>query len=188
MENKMDYPIKYAVLEIKEKGGWLVGYKEITQGFIVSKCYVVESKITYKSDGSSRISHKVVFPYDDIQTFKNSFQDGMTYLGKENYPRYDACDNPYPVRIVDELFDTYYDAKIVAENKNEEYRSGIGVELSTLDPNWIDKYHLLLQKFESGLDFCYLYEKMILDATATMRVLNVDESPVIRVLKPLEKE
>ena len=188
MENMINYPIKYAVLEIKEKGGWLVGYKEITQGFIVSKCYVVESKVTYKSDGSSIITHKVVFPYDDIQTFKYSFQNGGTYLGEENTPRYDACNNPYPVRVVDELFDTYYDAKVKAEVQNEEYRSGLGIELSTLDPDWLDKYHLLKQDFESNLAICYLYEELVIDKTLDMKVLTIDEPPVIRVLKPLKKE
>ena len=52
MSRELNYPIKYAVLELKEKGGYLVGYKGITQGFIVSKCYVIRSNRAYNSDGS----------------------------------------------------------------------------------------------------------------------------------------
>ena len=53
----INYPIKYAVLELKSRGGWLVGFRDITQGFIASKCYVVETNIVYHQDGGNSITH-----------------------------------------------------------------------------------------------------------------------------------
>ena len=57
-----------------------------------------------------------------------------------------------------------------------------------MDPDWLDKYHLLKQNFESNLAICYLYEELVIDKTLDMKVLTIDEPPVIRVLKPLKKE
>ena len=63
MKEKVNFPIKYAVLELTQSGGWMVDYKDITKGFIVSKCYVIEDNIIYDSDGNSKIVHKVFFPF-----------------------------------------------------------------------------------------------------------------------------
>ena len=48
-----NFPIKYAILELKEKGGYITNYEYIVRGYIVSKCWVVESSIKYFSDGDS---------------------------------------------------------------------------------------------------------------------------------------
>ena len=87
MNKEINYPIKYAVLELKERGGWSVGYKDITQGFIVSKCYVIESSIIYNADGSYKTIHRVVFPFSDIAAFKDSLAYGKQYIGKPEIPR-----------------------------------------------------------------------------------------------------
>ena len=84
MNKELNYPVKYAVLELKEVGGYSQGWEDITKGFIASKCFVVESKVKYLSDGSSKVSHKVVFPHKDYKTFKNE-PDKICYIAECNF-------------------------------------------------------------------------------------------------------
>ena len=42
MEKELNYPIKYAIKEIRTREENMHGYSYFTQGFIVSKCYVLE--------------------------------------------------------------------------------------------------------------------------------------------------
>ena len=76
MNDNINYPVKYAVLEIKEIGGWAVWFENVTLGFIASKCYVIESNILYDVNGNSQVIHKVVFPFNNIEKFKSSLKNG----------------------------------------------------------------------------------------------------------------
>ena len=44
MSRENNFPIKYAVLELKEEGGYITNYKDIVRGYIVSKCWVAERR------------------------------------------------------------------------------------------------------------------------------------------------
>ncbi len=35
MDKDNNFPIKYAILKLKEKGGYITNYKDITRGYIV---------------------------------------------------------------------------------------------------------------------------------------------------------
>ena len=192
MNKEINYPIKYAVLELKERGGYLVGYEDITQGFIASKCYVVQSSIDYYKDGTNRVSHKVVFPFNDISEFKISLKYGNPRIGEENIPHYDACNNPYPINIVTELFDTYEEAKNIAILKNEEYKHNIiSKTIKPLNLSWGRHIELLEQEFEQTLELCKLYEQKVLEATEDMLIsesLTKTEDGTVKVLKPIKKQ
>lgn len=41
---KKGYPIKYAVERLTIGGGYKNGYEDVTEGYIVSKCYVADTK------------------------------------------------------------------------------------------------------------------------------------------------
>ena len=181
MSNKLNYPIKYAVLELKEKGGYSVGYNDITQGFIASKCYVVESSIIYQPDGSNKISHKVVFPYQNIEKFKMSLRNGGYYIGEEEIPRYDANGMVYPVNVVSKLFDTYELAKIEADEKNEKYKINLSfkVPLKITDPKWKDQYYSLREEYEKRLVIANLFEELVLEKTKNMN----NDKPYKKILK-----
>ena len=170
MSKKINYPIKYAVLELKKSGGWSVGYEDITQGFIVSKCYVVESNIIYHSDGGSRVTRKVVFPFEDISCLEVSLMNGKQNIGEENIPSYDACNRPYPVNMVADLFDSYEEAKIIAEEKNEMCRNNLILEVIMEEPKWKEKFEILKQEFEKRLELCNLFERLVLEATEDMKI------------------
>lgn len=192
MSKEINYPIKYAVLELKKRGGWSVGYEDITQGFIVSKCYVVESNIKYHSDGKNKATHKVVFPFEDISCLEVSLMNGSQNIGEENIPSYDACNRPYPINIVTDLFDSYEKAKIIAERKNEECRHSLILKVSMGNSNWKEKLEVLKQEFEQRLELCNLFERLVLEATEDMNIseqLSIDEQESsVKILKPMRKQ
>ena len=197
MNKEINYPIKYAVLELKEKGGYLYGYEDITQGFIVSKCYVIESSIIYNPDGSNIIIHKVVFPFKDIENFKISLRNGNQNIGNVETPQYDACGRIYPTNVVTDLFDSYELAKETAKEKNEEHRcnliSKVPVPISARlsNSNWQKQYEELKQKFDNGLEICNLFEQLVLAATEDMNiseeVTTNEQKSFVKTLKPTKK-
>ena len=198
MNKEINYPIKYAVLELKEKGGYLVGYENIVQGFIASKCYVIESSIIYKSDGSNKVIHKVVFPFQDIESFKISLRNGRKNVGNAEIPQYDACGNIYPINIVTDLFNSYELAKIAAEEKNEEHRCNLISKVPVPIParlsnvNWQKQYEELKQEFENGLEICNIFEQLVLEATLDMdiseEVITDEQKSFVKTLKPINKQ
>ena len=198
MNKEINYPIKYAVLELKEDGGYTFGYKEITQGFIVSKCYVIESSIIYDSDGNNKIIHKVVFPYKDIESFKTSLEKGKQNIGNEEIPRHDACGRVYPISIVTDLYDTYEIAKEAAKEKNEEHKCNLMLKTpapiytKSSNVDWIEQYEYLKQEFEKNLELCNLFEKLVLTATKDMNVSEElsdnEQKSFVKRLKPIKKQ
>ncbi len=189
MIKEISYPIKYAVLELKKEGGWSNGYEDIFQGFIVSKCYVMESNIVYHSDGSNEITHKVVFPFDNISCLGDLPFDGSQSIGEENVPYYDACNMPKPVHVVTDLFDSYEEAKTIAEGKNKEYKDNLILQVSVSGPDWKKKLEKLEQKFDRALELCYLFEQLALKETDDMKISEQDEqAPFLKILKPMCKK
>ena len=69
-----DLPVKYAVLELKELGGWLENYNNVSRGFIVSKCYLKKSSIEYFGYGMKEEKYDVIFPFTDFLEFKTSLK------------------------------------------------------------------------------------------------------------------
>lgn len=178
MKGENKYPIKYAILQLKEKGGWLEEYEDIVRGNIVSKCFVVESSIKYFSDGSSRIFHKVVFPFKNLETLKLSLLNKDEFIGTKVIPSYDASYNPYPVDIVLDLFDTYEDAKVKAQEENEKMRHKIvlNVPFKISDPRFKQTLTEYEQAFINQLSVCQLFEKLSL--------LNTEDMNIIHEMKP----
>lgn len=184
MNRDLRYPIKYAVLELKKEGGWPDNYEEVTIGYIASKCYLVESSTIYRDDGESNIRHFVVFPYSDFTSFYLPYETNGLRLPKEDEPKYNACNNPYPVRIVEKLFDSYEDAKRQAEIQNCELKhervSRLCVEKNQ---TWKDVIFKFDKKFNEDMIRCNLFESMISEATKDDVIT---ESSKIKTLKQLK--
>ncbi len=183
-----NFPIKYAILELKEKGGYITNYKDIVRGYIVSKCWVVESSIKYFSDGSSKLFHKVIFPYKDLDTLKTSLRNDDQYIGERVTINYDFNYNPYPVDVVSKLFDSYEDAKIIAEEKNQEMKNNIASKVysSISDPRFKQTLSTYEHEFEEQLDICYLFEKLSLLKTENMTITeSLSQNKEIQLLKKL---
>ena len=185
MNKELNYPVKYAVLELKEVGGYSQGWEDITRGFIVSKCFVVESKVKYLSDGSSKVAHKVVFPHKDYKTFKVSLRTrNIVQLEERITPQYNAISEPYPVDIVTDLFDTYEEAKEDAKVKNKElYRSlTCHLDVEYLVKN-LDRIN---QEYASEMELCNLFEKASLEETKNMAISYDRE--IDKTIKKLRRE
>ena len=183
MEKENKYPIKYAVLELKEKGGYLVGYKDIARGNIVSKCYVLESTIRYTSDGGSNLFHIVVFPFSNLETFKRSLRNQSQYIGEKTIPRYDFDNDPYKATVVSELFDTYEEAKEKAQAQNEKMKSQTILEISyhTSGPNLTQAIADYEQEFTKHLAICQSFEELALLKTEDMNI-----TPSMSKIKKME--
>ncbi len=165
MANSNNFPIKYAVLKLKDNGGYYTYYEDIVRGYIVSKCWVVQSSIKYYANGKNEIFHKVIFPYKDLDAFKISLKYNEEYLGQRVIPSYDFNFNPYPTDIVSNLFNTYDEAKIMADELNEEMKRKLILDMGLRFKKTLSE---LEKEFKEQLNICQLFEKLSLLNTEDM--------------------
>lgn len=165
----LNYPIKYAVLELKRKGGWSENYEDITVGFIASKCYVISQTLRHFADGTSKISNNVVFPYKDICKFETLTLGEIEYSEKESIPEF-GWENCTNFDEVTELFDDYESACLNANQKNDELCSKEALHINFSDPNWKFLHRQKLEKVRETLRICKLFEQFVLESTTEMRV------------------
>ncbi len=190
----VNYPIKYAVLELVERGGYSVRYANNVQGFIASKCYVIESSLLYCSDGSSKTIHKVVFPYEDIDLFKSTLKNNNPYLGTPQIPRINACGEVFQINEVTDLYDTYESAKAAANEKNDKYKRNILMYTTspcyykTSDTDFIKHYEDLCDSFNKSIEICNLFEQLGSEETKDMELSEAAENEelYIKKLKPIK--
>lgn len=188
MSRDNKFPIKYTILKLKEQGGYITNYEDIVRGYIVSKCWVVESSIKYFSDGNSKLFHKVIFPYKDLDTLKTSLRNDDEYIGERVTINYDFNYNPYPVDVVSELFDSYEDAKIIAEEKNQEMKNNIAsrIYFSISDPRFKQTLSDYEREFAEQLSICQLFEKLSLLETEDMTITeSLSQDKGLQLLKKL---
>jgi len=162
MNNELKYPVKYAVLELCTDAFT----SDIVYVYIVSKCYVVGENIRYYSDGSSKSLYNVVFPYQDFSKF-----NGSGTLEKRIIPEI-LYGNICNYQQVDCLFDDYYLAKTIADEKNCE---SLGSLLALISVNgdklkWINRINEVTNSFSLTLEKCNLYEQHILLESEDMNV------------------
>ncbi len=164
MKDYNDYPIRYAVLELRKKEGWAVDYEYVTQGYIASKCYVVGSKLFYGRK-ESRVESNVVFPYEDIELFKKT-----SSLGEEQVPTYTSDGELANMRIVSKVYETFEEAKEAAEKENENYKDSLLYKVDISREGWKIELDKLQEDFERNLNICYLFEEASLDHTKDLIV------------------
>lgn len=157
MEKELKYPIKFAVLEIKERGP----YEEITIGFIASRCYQLETTIKYHAEGNTSASHKVIFPLKDILEFKNSIKGKRPYNGSHINPRtvWGREED-----IVDNLFDNYEEAHEKAVEQNINLRRKYAMY-------WLNDREKI-EKIIENIKICENFEQSVLTETEYMEQLN----------------
>ena len=188
MNNDTNFPIKYAVLELKESGGYITNYKDIIRGYIVSKCWVVESAIKYFSDGNAKVFHKVIFPYKDLDTLKTSLRNDKEFIGERITINYDFNYNPHPIDIASELFDSYDEAKVIAEEKNKDMKNHIAskVYFNTSDLKFKQTLSDYEQEWAKQLSICQLFEKLSLSETEDMTITDsINQDKKFQLLKKL---
>ena len=158
MEKELNYPIKYAVQELKEHGGWEHNYEDITIGFITSICYVINQNTRYYFDGTNKTTYEVVFPYKDIHTFKYI----NTFIEKPDIPHFSLYNICLNSNEVSEIFETYEEAFIATEKANINMKKSIICKVS--------EYEKHLNKHNENLKICQQFEQIILEKTTNMTI------------------
>ena len=161
MDQNLKYPIKYALLELKEHGGWEHNYEDIPLCYIVSPCYVINQNIRYYSDETTKTTYEVVFPYKDIHTYKylKRFNE---HSEKPHFSSYNCLNS----NIVSNLFDTYEEANITAEIENKNKRKNIFCS--------VKNYNQILDTFNKNLEICKEFEQLVLERTKNIQITQKD--------------
>lgn len=159
-----NYPVKYAVLVVKVDGGWANNYEKVSIGNIVSKCYVIENSIRFFGDGTNKVTNKVFFPYANIESFKSGYVH-------PNQIRFNYYGYPCDLEEVEYLFDTFEEAKVVAEENNEKMRRFLLGNIPCYNnPNFNAQYLEIQEEFNRELEMCRQYEEFISENTSDMKI------------------
>lgn len=184
----MGYPIKYAVLELKADGGIAHDYEDITKGFVVSKCHILEDRLIYLYNGATYQKIVVSFPYDNFEYFMIWFHQNShkyssyiydlykNYFESKHDPSREHLRDGYPLHIVSELFNTYEEAKELADHKNGQLKGEI------LKNTGRSAYEKLLKDFDETMLMCGEYEKYIFANTNDMIIDKEQNKELIRTL------
>lgn len=176
------YPIKYAVERLTIGGGYKNGYEDVTEGYIISKCYVADTKVSYYLCSEPVITHEVVFPFRKYEKFKFYLKEGTKYYEKPLTPSRCANNEVSCSQTVDKLFDTYEEAKEEVEELNNSLWRNEMSNYSLLDKNWQDNYKEKLIQFRARMGVCAAYEKFVNEQTEYLEVTPKEQS--VLVLKP----
>lgn len=177
---EIGYPIKYAILELREPGGWSNHYEDIINGYIASKCFVIESNREYKKNGLWEVRYKVVFPYNDIEVFKRCKHNN---LGDLILPRYNARDEIYPITIVDDLFDEFELTRKIVNEKNANLNHEIFHCVSFSDSDWKKELKKREDRLLSYLKESSAYEQAIEEELKDVKIstleLRLNKKPLV---------
>ena len=172
MEKGNNYPVKYAILELKERGGWEED-DLITRGFIVSKCFVLEDTIKYDENGNANRLYKVFFPYNSLETFKKNISEGFFVVGNMDTPSIEGCNQ------VETVFDFYDDALLLANQKNDKLHKNIYDVMMFINPYWNREYALMEEMFLDQIRICKKYESAILHELSDLKISSLESNPVL---------
>lgn len=183
MNEGLRFPVKYAVLELKSNGGYSTNYEDVTEGFIVSKCYLMESKVRYMANGEQVVSYKVYFPYNNIsgvKYFYNHYNSLSSYKEERERIGINARGDYYPVEIVSDIFDTYEEAKEVAEEQNKNLVARAAIYMSFSDPRFMQIYERERLEINARLNICQKYEDFIAENTKDMEITYDDRLNILQ--------
>ena len=159
MKNELNYPIKYAVLGIKEQEDEIVAY-------IAEKVYVKNEKVEYFKDGTSKKKYQVVFPFKNRKDYKTG---GVT----PEFTHYNQC---YNSDIIDDLYDSYEEAKSISSTLNKKLREDSLVGIDRTIKGWPEKIMSKQRIFDQKLA---IYEDLEL-AIASLEIgMLISEEPVL---------
>lgn len=197
MNKENIFPIKYAVLELKAKN-WKG--EDVTKGYIVSKCYVVGyytyEDISMLGQKRENIWYKVIFPYKDYEGFIESLRDYNEDIGKRVILNDDFNFESKQIDKVFKVFNTYEDAKEMAENYNQSLKSELfryaqrkhkhGLAFNSQIHDAIHKtYNNLVSNFERELERCYQFEELSLANTEDMIITRDMDVKKLRLQKEM---
>ena len=166
--------IKYAVQELKVEGGFLEHYEDITKGFIISKCQVLEDRKVYYSEDNFTHKYIVCFPYSRFYDFSKwvSKNNSFKYYYEERKIPLSGREEQYDLKkylyfsTVTRLYDTYEEALKEKDLKNNVIMNSILSDTSYYG------YKKLRKEFEDTLSLCNDYETFIYKNTEDLDISN----------------
>lgn len=161
MHKNTKYPVKYAVLELKT-------HTDKLKGYIVSKCFVLESTIKYLDNDAVEIKHKVIFPYTDIDTFEKNFKEGKKKAVSLMH------NVSYYITEVEQIYDTYEEAKELATLESTNVDNYVKNLRMTRTMN-SKSYAKLKQEIKDNLYICDEFESYISEQTENMIIKKVKQ-------------
>lgn len=107
---ELNYPVKYALMPVREQIEFKSDREYEIVMYIVSKCYLISEKKIYSGDGKRRYSYEVVFPIviDDVRNVSVSL------------PQYSNDGHCVNSLLVERLFDDFDEASKLATKKNQK--------------------------------------------------------------------
>ena len=176
-EKVLNYPVKYAIMEVFEQSGWNYGLNELERNYevvanIVLKCYVIGERRKYHKDGSSSVKYEIVFLYN-----RSSLDNYLLF--KINYPEYNIFTNEcINATFVDTLYNTFEEAKEVASKANEEVLNKKLLYL-TFGPNFKEKLAKLEDEYKDILAKYQRIEDDIEAKTKDVKITSLESDEIV---------
>lgn len=177
VKKELKYPIKYAVMPIKEQIGWYPGLHELERecdvvANIVSKCYVIREDKEYLQDGTLKIKYEVVFP---------SLKFGGFELAVPEYNFYSQCTNSI---FVNQLFNSFEEAQAVADQANEEilYHT---IGILPYNEDFQKNLKAVKEKHQETLDRYKKIEEIIEQGTCDMKITKTYHFPLEHLIEQI---
>jgi hypothetical protein len=160
---KNNYPIKYAVIPIDRQVGWSSREydSDCPEGYIASKCYLVNEKKEYCANGESEITYEVVFPYHC---------NGSRWGWKRVEPQYDYYHEAYPSILVANVYDNREDAVKIAKAENHELLIKKMFFIHFSNPHHEEEMAEISKKHEEKMAEFKKLEQLIEDGTGDLVV------------------
>ena len=154
-----NFPVKYAVLELIEDGGYIYNYEPVIRGYIATKCYVIEDVVSYRADGTNSKFYRVFFPNKNFDTFKSCYKNNIDYRIKHGNFLYDIYGKIRNLDTVYALYDSYEDAKSMADYKNEKFMFETIVSNVILDNDYEKNAEIMKSELKNEFDICNKFEE-----------------------------
>ncbi len=164
-KENLKYPIKYAVMPIKEQVGWSHGLNELEPEYgvvanIVSKCYVIGERKNYFSDGTFEIKYEVVFLYNKRNA--NYYEEF-----KATIPEFIVASECINSIFVNQVFNSFEEALTAASKSNDEVLHQKLIKVY-LDKDFKTKIEAIEKEHQNTLDKYKKIEEMIQQKTSAV--------------------
>lgn len=171
---KKNYPIRYAVMALYEPTRLVYENKRFEKEYnvvahIVSKCFVIQTIENNFENGTKKVQHRVVFPYQRANSECDIWE-----ISEPRFNSYKQCTNSV---TVDKVFDNYQDALEDASRKNDEILSRNISYLSNQTTEEVKKVEL---EHEQRIKKYKVLEKEIRKNTIDLKIKqNIKEQSII---------
>ncbi len=153
MKKNLDYPVKYAIMELKINDEIL--------GYIPSKCYVVNTN----TQGKGKATYEVIFPYNDIESYMEAVKKHeLTSLVMEFSENYTDTTN------ITEIYDDYATVDMLVKQKNHSLKMQQVSAIPFSSTEWRRNCEKVIDNYNNNQTIIKSYAKNIEYRTRSMSI------------------